>query len=149
MIRLFIFILLVSLLVFLQVLDFSIFGVKPNLAMVAIIVAAFFVADIWEGFLLVAIAALILKFSPGFSGEILIFSLITAVAIIVKKYLPWRSIINILFLIITATLLFYVFSAPGLIVSTIFLKEIIYNIIVGFFIFAALNYFISKRYSQP
>lgn len=120
---------------FVQAIDFSIFGVKPNLALVAIIVVSFFIVNIWEGFLLIAIAALILKFSPGFSVEILIFSLIAAAAIIIKKYLPWRSMINLVFLIIFATLLFYIFSAPSLIISTILLKELAYNIIVGLLIF--------------
>lgn len=139
MIKFFILILLVSLLTLFQVLGFSVFGVKPNLALATVIAAAFFISDIWEGVLLTAIAALILKFSPGFNNEILIFFLIAVVAIIIKKYLPWRSIINLFFLIIAATLLFYVFSAPELIISVLFLKEIIYNTAIALLIFIALN----------
>lgn len=127
---------------FLQTVDFSIFGVKPNLALVAVIAAAFFISDVWEGIFLTAIAVLILKFSPGFNVEILIFSLIAVASVIVKKYLPWHQIINLLFLIIVSTLLFYVFSAPALIISTLFAKELFYNIITGFIIFAALNKFV-------
>lgn len=127
---------------FLQTVDFSVFGVKPNFALAAIIVASFFISDIWESLLLAAIAALILKFSPGFNNEILIFFLIVVVAIIIKKYLPWRSTINLIFLIAATTLLFYVFSAPALIISILFLKELLYNIIAGFIIFAVLNKFV-------
>ncbi|MEK7555283.1 MAG: hypothetical protein AAB516_00450 [Patescibacteria group bacterium] len=130
---------------FLQTVDFSIFGVKPNLALVAVIAAAFFISDIWEGVLLAVIAALILKFSPGFSKEILIFFLIVAAAIIAKKYLPWRSMINLIFLIISATLLFYVFSFPTSIISGIFIQELIYNILIGIFIFIVFSFCV-KRY---
>lgn len=132
-------------LTFLQTINFAIFSVKPNLALVAIIIVAFFIANIWEVFLLVILSALILKFSPGFSGEILIFSLITFTAIVIRKYLPWHLIINILFLIIVATVFFYIFSAPGLIISIIFLKELVYNIIIGFLIFIVLHHIIGVR----
>ncbi len=128
--RIFLLLFLVVIFSFIQTLDFSIFGIKPNLALAAIIVSVFFILNIWEGFLLSAMAALILKFSPGFSKEILIFFLIAVAAIIIKKYLPWQSTINMFFLIIATTLLFYAFSYPSLIISGIFLQELIYNIII-------------------
>jgi len=102
-------VLLICLLSFIQSLGFSIFGVKLNLALAAVIAASFFVANLWEGLLLVVLAALILKFAPGFESEILIFSLIGAGAILIKKYLPWHYFFSNLILIILGTFIFYLF----------------------------------------
>lgn len=138
------FLLLTGFLTLLQSFGFSVFGIKPNLALVSVITASFFIVNgQWseiKGFLLVALAALILKFAPGFRNEILTFSLIGLGAILVKKYLPWHSFFNNLILLAFGTLIFYLFLAPNLILSSIFLKEVILNLILGMLIFAFLNF---------
>ncbi len=139
MIRLLLLILLIGLLSFCQAFGFLIFDVKPNLALVAVITASFFVANIWEEILLVALAALILKFAPGLEREILFFSLIGVAAAIIKNYLPWRYLLSNLVLIALATLIFYLLLAPNLILSSIFLKELLLNITVGIIAFAFLS----------
>jgi len=138
--RLFSLILLVGTLSFAQALGFSVFGIKPNLALIAVIAGFFFISSFWEGFLLTAIAALILKFSPVFEPEILIFSLIGVGALIVKNYLPWRNFLNSLFLIGLAVFTFYLFLAPKLIYSFIFLKELVLSLILGTLLFALLSF---------
>lgn len=137
--RLFSLILLVGLLTFFQVLGFSVFGVKPNLALAVVIASSFFIASFWEGFLLVALAVLILKFSPGFTPEILVFALIGVGALIFKNYLPWRNFLNNLFLVIAGTFVFYLILSPNLILSAIFAKELFLNLIAGISIFAFLS----------
>ncbi len=137
--KLFTLVLLVGLLTFFQVLGFSVFGVKPNLALAVVIAASFFIASFWEGFLLVALAALILKFSPGFTPEILVFVLIGVSALIVKNYLPWRNFLNNLFLVVAGTFIFYLILSPNLILSAIFAKELFLNLIAGISIFAFLK----------
>ena len=132
-------ILLVGLLTFFQVLGFSVFGVKPNLALAVVIAASFFIASFWEGFLLVALAALILKFSPGFTAEILVFALIGVGALIVKNYFPWRNFLNNLFLVVAGTFIFYLILSPDLILSAIFAKELFLNLVAGISIFALLS----------
>jgi len=131
---------IVGLLSFLQAFSFSIFDIKPNLALTAVITASFFVANFWQGFLLIALAALILKFTPGFEKETLIFSLIGAGAVIVKNRLPWHYFLDNLILIALGTLVFYVILAPGLIFTIIFLKELILNLMAGGLIFALISY---------
>jgi hypothetical protein len=134
-------IILVILSAFLQsFFGFSIFGVKPNLALVVVVAASFFVAGILEGFLLAALAALILKFAPAAGTEILAFSLIAAGAVIVKNHLPWRNFLNFLFLIIAGTLSFYFFLSPKLIVSFLFAKELFLNAFFGILVFAFLSF---------
>ncbi len=132
--------LIVGLLSFLQAFGFSIFDIKPNLALTAVITASFFVANFWQGFLLIASAALILKFAPGFEKEILIFSLIGIGAIIIKNRLPWHYFLDNLILIALGMLVFYVILAPNLIFSVVFLKELFLNLILGILIFAFFNF---------
>ena len=136
MVRFLILLFLITLLSGLQVLGFCIFGIKPNLVLSVIITISFFVENIWEGFLLVALAGLILKFAPGFESEILVLSLIGAGAILTKKYLPWHYFFSNLILIGLGTLIFYVILASNLITSIIFFEELAFNIIVGMIIFA-------------
>ena len=118
---------------------FSIFGVKPNLALSSVISVSFFIVSLWEGFLLAALAILILKFSSGFAPEISVFSLIGVGAIIFKNYLPWRNFLNNLFLVAAATFIFYLILSPNLILSAIFAKELFLNLIAGILIFAFLS----------
>jgi hypothetical protein len=138
--KLFFLILIIGLLTLLQSFGFSIFGAKPNLALASVITASFFVANFWQGFLLIASAALILKFAPGFEKEILIFSLIGAGAVITKDRLPWHQFLGNLTLIAFGTLIFYVVLAPNLIFSLLFLKELSLNLILGTLIFAFFNF---------
>jgi len=139
MIRFFILLFLVILLSGLQVFGFSIFGIRPNLALAIIITASFFVENIWQGFLLVVLMTLILKFSPGFESEILALSLIGVGAVLIKKYLPWHYFFSNLILVGLGTLIFYVILASSLITSVIFFEELAFNIIAGMIIFAFLS----------
>lgn len=138
-VRLFFLILLVSLLALLQSLGFSLLGIQPNLALFTVIAASFFVEDLLEGLLLVALSALILKFSPDFGKEILLFSLIGAASVIARKYLPWRHFIVNLILIAAGTLTFYLFLAPNFILGGTFLKELILNLSFGALFFALFS----------
>jgi hypothetical protein len=142
--RLFILILLVGALSFIQVLGFSVFGVKPNLALAVVVAVSFFIVNgqwsIIKGFLLVVLAALILKFSPGFTPEILVFALTGVGALIIKNYLPWRNFLNNLFLVVAGTFIFYLILSPNLILSAIFAKELFLNIVAGISIFAFLSF---------
>ncbi len=138
-VRLFFLVLLVSLLALLQSLGFSLLGIKPDLALLAVIAASFFVEDLLEGLFLVALSALILKFSPGFGKEILLFSLIGAASVITRIYLPWRHFIVNLILIAAGTLTFYLVLAPNLILGGMFLKELTLNLSFGALIFALFS----------
>lgn len=132
--------LFIALLTFSQAFGFSVFGIKPNLALIAVIAASFFLSNIWEGFLLVALAALILKFAPGFQTEIFIFSLIGAVIIIAKNYLPWHHFLAGIILIIFGTIAFYCLLAPHLILSFVFIKELIINLVFSIPVFTFFSF---------
>lgn len=139
MLKLFFLIILVGSLALLQAWDFTILGVKPNFALPAVVAASFFVANIWESFLLVALSVFILKFAPGFESEIVLLGFIEFASVAGSKYLPWHNFLNNLFLVVAGTLIFYALLGKELLVSIVLLKELLSNIAVGTIIFALLT----------
>ncbi len=133
-------ILLVGALSTVQSFGFSVLGVKPDLALSALIAVSFFVENIWQGFLIIALSALILKFSPGFENGIFVLSLIGCGATLVKKYHPWRYFFGNLILIVLTTSIFYLVLVPNLIFSALFFHELVFNLIAGAIIFAFLSF---------
>ncbi|MBI5079430.1 hypothetical protein HZB06_02045 [Candidatus Wolfebacteria bacterium] len=133
-------VLAVCLLSLIQAFNFSIIGVKPDLALVAVVSASFFVADVWQGLFLAALASLVLKFSPGFEKEILFFSVTAAASVVLGKYLPARHFIGNVFLIAAATFVLYLLAAADLIVSFVFLKELFLNVIFGILMFETFSF---------
>ena len=140
MLKFFLLILFIILLTFFQAQGISIFSIKPNLALLTLAVAAFFISSIWEGLLFISLAALILKFSPVFEKEILFFWLIGAAIVIAQKYLPWHNLYGLAFFVGFGTFAFYFLTAPSLIISTIFAGELVLNLIVGLLIFAPFHF---------
>lgn len=138
-------ILFISAFSFIQFLNVSFFGVKPNFAIAAVVAASFFIFDVWEGVFLIALASFILKFSPYLDNEIFIFFIIGILVILTRKYLPWHHLINNLFLTFAYTLIFYLLLFPNLIVSMVFFLEVIYNILIGFAVFLILTRITPKR----
>lgn len=138
--RIVFFVLAVCLLSFVQAFGFSIFGVKPDLALVAVVSASFFIVNVWQGLFLAALASLILKFSPGFEKEILFFFIIAAASVVLIKYLPARHFIGNVFLIAAATFILYLLAAADLIASFVFLKELSLNVFFGILMFETFSF---------
>jgi len=130
----------VGILSVIQSYDFSVFGVAPNLALAAIVTSSFFAADFFEGFFLVLLSALVLKFGSGFETGILTFTLIGAMVVVAAKFIPWRYFAGNLITIVIAVLIFYAFLNPGLILSLVFAKELFLDIVVSSLIFAFLYF---------
>ncbi len=139
--RTFLLTVLVIIFSFLNFSGISFLGVKPNFALAAVIAILFFTDDALESIFLIAVSAMVLKFSPAAGKDILIYSIICIAAVFVKKYLPWRNFLGNLILISFSTALFYVFLFFREIGSVIFIKEIVYNIAVSSFIFLILSRF--------
>ncbi len=132
-------VILVGVLSIIQAYGLSVFGVIPNLALVAVVVSAFFAVNFFEGFFLILFSVLILKFSSGFGIELLVFTLIGAVAVVVAKLIPWHYLVGSLTAVIIAVLFFYAFLNPALILSFVFVKELFLDIIVSLAVFAFLH----------
>lgn len=113
-----------------QATNFSFLGVKPNLALVGLIISATLINYFWAFFLLTTIVSLILKFQPGFDLQILIFLAMSLIVYFLSKRSSWQPFLNINIFVLFFTTIFYLIFSPGLIASSIFLKEMIYNIIL-------------------
>ena len=125
---------------FLQAMGFSLWGVKPNLALVSVITISFFISSLVVQFFMLAFPFSILKDSPVVPKELWIFLFIGAGAILLKKYLPGKPPFNIIFILFIATTAFYALTFPQLIISWIFLKELILNLILGGIIFILFSF---------
>lgn len=130
---------------FVQFLDIQIFGVKPDLPLVFIAVLVFFIKNPWEGIFLTSLSAFILKFSPQPSKEILTFLILGILMSIIYKYFPWHSFINSLVLVVLATLVFYALLNYSAILSSLFFKELAYNLFFGAVLFSIFRFFGFKR----
>lgn len=129
----------VILLSFIQSWGFSIFGIKPNLALAAVIAASFFVVDFWQALFLTGLAAFVLNFAPSLAKEIAVFFLVGAGAAFVGNRLPWRYFWGNLFLVGVGTLIFYFLLEPKLLASLVFPQELFLNLAVGALIFLILE----------
>jgi len=126
---------------FLNFLNISFLGVKPNFALAAVVAFLFFAGDIFEGLFLITLSSLILKFSPIAGKDILVYFFVCVAILLIKKYLPWQNFLGNLVLVSFSTLLFYAFLFSNSIASPVFFKEIVYNIIVSSVVFLVLSRF--------
>lgn len=131
---------MVGVLSLIQTFGFSISGVLPNLALATTITSFFFISYFWQGILISILASLILKFSPGFEIEILVFFLICLIVLLLKKYSWWHNFFTNLFFIALGTLVFYLLLEINFIPTAVFFKELIFNLIAGVLIFAILSW---------
>lgn len=113
-----------------QITNFSFLGIKPNLALVGLIISATLINSFWVFFLLTAIISFMLKFQPGFDLQILIFSAMSLIVYFLSKRSSWQPFLNINIFVLLFTTIFYLLFSPGLIASNTFLKEMIYNIVL-------------------
>ncbi|MFA5098978.1 MAG: hypothetical protein WC461_02035 [Candidatus Paceibacterota bacterium] len=130
----------VGILSIIQSYGFSVFGIVPNLALVAVVASSFFTANFIEGIFLVLLSTAILKFGSGVDLGILTFALIGLIAVIIAKFIPWRYFAGNLIAIIITVLIFYAFLNPGLILSLVFIKELFLNVVVSSLLFAFLSF---------
>ncbi|MDI6717576.1 MAG: hypothetical protein QMD86_00785 [Patescibacteria group bacterium] len=128
-----------------QFLNISIFGVKPNFVLTALVVFSFFISDFWEGFFLSAMGAFLLKFSSEPQKEIFAVFVIGMVFSAINKYLPWRPLVGNVIILACSTLIYYAVSYPFAIWSLVFAKELVYNLILGTVLFLILNHLNFKK----
>lgn len=134
-----IFVLLAIIFVSLQFSNFKIFEVKPDFFLIFVALIPIFITEILEGVFLLALASFLAKFTPQVSGEILAVFLAGLVIIVLKKFIPFHSFLSFLAATLFLTIVSYLILYPAFIFSAIFIKEILYNIIIGSVAFFALS----------
>lgn len=118
--------------------SFSTIRIRPDIFLVAPIVASLLIES-WLVFFGVLLAIILwLKFSPYFSLEYAIIFLLGAISFIVSKFLIFRNIlaVRIVFLLAFQGIFWLVLRAGDQIFSLVFILEFIYNIIIEELLFA-------------
>ncbi len=108
----------------LQSFGVSLFGVIPDLALVFAIAVAFFADSFMKMVFISAITIFVLKFSPGFSFELLFVFIIPILIFSLRERMPWTPFLNALISCIVAIFVFFLIFSFRLIPSLVFLKEI-------------------------
>ncbi len=121
----------------------NVFGVKPDLLLVGLIVAIAFVPTFIHYCALVILGVLSLRFSLTFGKEFPIVGVIALVAFFISERLPGKAWINMILLIVIGTVAWYFLVDSSFIPEHpgIVFQEIAYNSIVGMALF-----WIAKRY---
>jgi len=122
----------------LQIITASFFGVVPNFVLVAVILAALFLRDLWHTILLLSIATFFLKFSPAAGFVIAAFFAIGIGLIFLERILPWHAVINAFVLTVSATMLLYLLVDRMAIPSLMFMQELGYNVVLTYVGYYAL-----------
>ena len=129
-----------------SLISFSTIKIRPNIFLVAPIVASLLIesAYVFFGFLLALI--LWLKYTPFFTIEYLIVFILGSISFIVSKLLIFGKVLFVrICLVLIFQALFWLVLGDGVgILSLVFLLEFIYNVIIEELLFA-LGTWIKKK----
>lgn len=120
------------------------FGIWINFALAALITAAFFVSFL-ELVVLILFSVFMLNWQPGFSFELLVFSLLPLAVYFAHKLLPFKPWLGSLVAVITCLICFYLLVSPW---SLIEAPNILFIDIVFVLMFSAAS-FKGLRSSTP
>ncbi|MEX2054327.1 MAG: hypothetical protein WD883_02195 [Candidatus Colwellbacteria bacterium] len=120
---------------------FALWGVKPNLVLVAIVALALFEKDWLRRTIAVLLGAALLVLEVAFGFDT-IFSLgVFFIALALVDFLPWRPLLNGTVAISIATL---IINLGGFQLG-VFALELIYNLVILFALFAMFNAWTTRR----
>ena len=122
---------------FVQATNWILFGsiIKPNLIFVILMILGIVNPGWIKRAILILTAALILKFTPGFSFLDLIFVGAAAASIALMDFLPWRQPINLLLAVLIGTIIINLDNLTFLPLT----YELILNLLLAFVLFALLK----------
>ncbi|MEK9186180.1 MAG: hypothetical protein AAB885_01195 [Patescibacteria group bacterium] len=126
---------------FLQSNNFLIFGVKPNLILVALIVFSFLVTDFASYAVLILLTLVMMRSRPGWDLSLVSLGLVGIGSWFVKQIMPGRDSLNLAIAIIFSTIIFYGLIDPNFLYSE-WLTSVIeagYNLVAGFILYYTLK----------
>ena len=118
------------------------FGGILDLALLTLVIAAFFV-KLEVLLFLIALGVLILNWQPAASTELALFVGIPLFVFFFRQALPWQTWLNAMVSALGAIAAFYLFSSPSFVFENgAFVLWIgLLDIVFGFFLFSLFNYF--------
>lgn len=136
--RVLLLILLVIASAFAQGVGLSVFGIRLNLVLVVIIFIAL-KEDVLISILAAACAVFVLKPGPAIDLPITLLGISGPFTSITRRFLPWQEPVVYLALIVFMTFVLYFASSIDLLLSMVFLREVLANIVTGVVFFAIFS----------
>jgi len=134
---------IVAALSFVQAHGFTLFGIKPNLALSAIVALALFMPSRTERILAASLAAFVLKGAPSdialLSSLLIVFFVVGEAAQLAR--INWYAAIPVF--AVLGSLMLYLLLAPPLVFSAVFLKEALLNTFFAAALYLAIAPFFS------
>lgn len=129
----------------------TLYGVKPNLALVLLIILAGITSSLVFFSSLVIVSVLVLQNVFFVSWPTIVFILLTFLIFFLLKRLPWRTTINIFTTIVLFSVIFLILVEPLFVINNVrvIIQELIYNVILGIILYSALFYFFKQQYLSP
>lgn len=126
-----------ALIAFVQTTNWLLLGaiIKPNLILATLIVLALINPSWIRRAVLVAAAALILKFTPGFAIADLIFVSAALLSILLLDFLPWQGSVNLFTAVVAGTVIMNLQHLALLPLA----YEIILNLLIAFILYTLLK----------
>jgi hypothetical protein len=108
----------------------NLYGIKPNLLLIVLIAASFFVSDTLIYLSLVFLGMIMLSFKGGFELEQLVLGILSIASFFAGQRLHWQPFLMNLFFIGIGTIIFYFMISPAFIFNNSLLVsgEVIYNL---------------------
>ena len=117
---------------FFQITVGDILNIRLGFILAALLAAAFFL-NLEELILLVLFSAFVLNWQPGFSPEIIIFSIIPIAAYFIKTLVPLQPFLGNLGFIFIFTMLFYLIFSPRFLINRpgLLIADILASLVYG------------------
>lgn len=115
----------------------NLYGIKPNLLLIVLISASFFISDTLIYLSLVFLGMIMLSFKGGFELEQLVLGILSIASFFAGRRLHWQPFLMNLSFIGIGTIIFYFLISPAFILNNLFLVsgEVIYNLAFGVIFF--------------
>ncbi len=118
-----------------QTANIDILGIKPDIILPAVLLAALANKDWWKRIILVLTAALVIQYYPGLDSGTILFIIAALAGIIAIDFIPTEHFINFLVAVVLGTL---IINLANFILAAFFL-ELIYNLLFALVIFTVIN----------
>ncbi|MDD5431097.1 MAG: hypothetical protein PHP03_02645 [Candidatus Pacebacteria bacterium] len=111
----------------------SVYGIKPNLVMIFLLVESIFMGNFPKYAALSVLGTVFLRFTSGLERESVVLFFLLIAAFIFKKYFIKKTLLSAVCLAGFSTLIFYLIADINFIIESplLFVQETVYNVFIG------------------
>ncbi len=129
----------------------TMFGIKPNILLALMAVFVFFVTDLAAYLLLLLVAGVLIRFSPGLGIEAIGLTLVGLLFFYIRRRFFSPGTVAIVLITALGTVVFYLLLSPALMYDNLVLTigEIAYNVILAALLFGLTSILYEKKGGSP